>query len=100
MKHRIAAAAAAALLAAGLAPGTAGGEGRGAGGASPAAAAPLALTPAEYNNTIADLLGFPRDGGRWPARPAPADWGCPDSVDRLTLSGSHHDRSRMDGFSV
>ena len=35
--------------------------------------APLALTPAEYNNTIADLLGFPRDGDRWPARPAIAD---------------------------
>ena len=34
---------------------------------------PLALTPAEYNNTIADLLGFPRDGERWPARPALAD---------------------------
>ena len=27
---------------------------------------PLALTPAEYNNTIADLLGFPRDSARWP----------------------------------
>ena len=35
--------------------------------------APLALTPAEYNNTIADLLGFPRDGARWPDRPALAD---------------------------
>ena len=35
--------------------------------------APLALTPAEYNNTIADLLGFPRDGERWPERPAIAD---------------------------
>lgn len=70
MKHRIAAAAAvAALLAAGLAPGAAGGQERG-GGASPAGAAPVALTPAEYNNTIADLFGFPRDGGRWPARPA------------------------------
>ena len=34
---------------------------------------PLALTPAEYNNTIADLLGFPRDGARWPSRPAIAD---------------------------
>ena len=34
---------------------------------------PLALTPAEYNNTIADLLGFPRDGARWPDRPAIAD---------------------------
>ncbi len=36
-----------------------------------AADAPLlALTPAEYNNTIADLLGFPRDGKLWPERPA------------------------------
>ena len=33
----------------------------------------LALTPAEYNNTIADLLGFPRDGKQWPERPALAD---------------------------
>ena len=35
--------------------------------------APLALTPAEYNNTVADLLGFPRDGERWPPRPPLAD---------------------------
>ncbi|MYD86822.1 MAG: hypothetical protein F4Y14_12000, partial [Acidobacteria bacterium] len=44
--------------------------------AEPDAAArtpPLALTPTEYNNTIADLLGFPRDGERWPPRPALAD---------------------------
>ena len=34
---------------------------------------PLALTPTEYNNTVADLLGFPRDGERWPPRPALAD---------------------------
>ena len=34
---------------------------------------PLALTPAEYNNTVADLLGFPRDGAQWPDRPALAD---------------------------
>ena len=34
---------------------------------------PLALTPAEYNNTIADLLGFPRDSEGWPARTALAD---------------------------
>ncbi len=33
----------------------------------------LALTPTEYNNTVADLLGFPRDGERWPPRPALAD---------------------------
>ena len=44
--------------------------------AGPDAAAhtpPLALTPTEYNNTIADLLGFPRDGERWPPRPPLAD---------------------------
>ena len=35
--------------------------------------APLALTPAEYNNTVADLLGFPRDGELWPKRPPVAD---------------------------
>ena len=35
--------------------------------------APLALTPAEYNNTVADMLGFPRDGERWPPRPPLAD---------------------------
>ena len=34
---------------------------------------PLALTPAEYNNTVADLLGFPRDGTQWPERSALAD---------------------------
>ena len=39
----------------------------------PSGSAPLALTPAEYNNTIADLLGLPRDGARWPARSALAD---------------------------
>lgn len=36
-------------------------------------APPLALTPTEYNNTVADLLSFPRDGERWPPRPALAD---------------------------
>ena len=35
--------------------------------------APLALTPTEYNNTVADLLGFPRDGEQWPKRPSVAD---------------------------
>ncbi len=40
---------------------------------APRAALALALTPTEYNNTIADLLGFPRDGERWPPRPALAD---------------------------
>ena len=34
---------------------------------------PLALTPAEYNNTIADLLGFPRDSDEWPERTALAE---------------------------
>ncbi len=34
---------------------------------------PLALTPTEYNNTVADLLGFPRDGELWPPRPPLAD---------------------------
>ena len=44
------------------------------GGTDPVASAPpLALTPTEYNNTVADLLGFPRDGERWPPRPALAD---------------------------
>ena len=56
-----------------LASGAAGGQTHDADGASPPDAAPLALTPAEYNNTVADLLGFPRDGDGWPARPALAD---------------------------
>lgn len=30
---------------------------------------PVALTPTEYNNTVADLLGFPQDGTAWPDRP-------------------------------
>ena len=34
---------------------------------------PVALTPAEYNNSIADLLGFPRNGEQWPERPTLAD---------------------------
>ena len=53
-------------------PASAAGQG-GGGSTESAGAAPLALTPAEYNNTIADLLGFPRDGERWPARPALAE---------------------------
>ena len=36
----------------------------------PSGQPPIALTPAEYNNTMADLLGFPRDGEGWPERPA------------------------------
>ncbi|MYG30231.1 MAG: DUF1592 domain-containing protein [Holophagales bacterium] len=58
------------LCAAGLAPLVAGAsEEPGAAGE----AAPLALTPTEYNNTVADLLGFPRNGERWPKRPSVAD---------------------------
>ena len=55
----------------------------------PRAAAPssdvaaLALTPAEYNNTIADLLGFPRDGARWPDRSALADALSPRRTARM-----------------
>ena len=56
-----------------LAPAAAPGQTRAASTTSPSDAAPLALTPAEYNNTVADLFGFPRDGDRWPARPALAD---------------------------
>ena len=29
----------------------------------------IALTPIELNNTIADLLGMPRDSEGWPSRP-------------------------------
>jgi hypothetical protein len=47
--------------------------GQGAGAAITPGPPPLALTPAEYNNTIADLLGFPRDGERWPERTTLAD---------------------------
>lgn len=72
MRHRTAAALAAALFGL-LAPGTAGAQATAADGASPSGAAPLALTPAEYNNTVADLFGFPRDGARWPPRPDVAD---------------------------
>ena len=46
----------------------------GAPGAEPALRTPpLALTPTEYNNTIADLFGFPRDSEGWPARTALAE---------------------------
>ena len=72
MRHRTAAALAAALFGL-LAPGTAGAQATTADGASPSGTAPLALTPAEYNNTVADLFGFPRDGARWPPRPDVAD---------------------------
>lgn len=34
--------------------------------------AAVALTPTEYNNTVRDLLGMPRDGLDWPAPPAVA----------------------------
>ncbi len=73
MRHRIARALLVVFFSSAAAPGAAGGQARGPGDVSAADAAPLALTPAEYNNTIADLLGFPRDSGRWPARPALAD---------------------------
>ena len=73
MRHRIVRAVLAAACSAVAASGAAGGQAHGAGGASPRNAAPLALTPAEYNDTIADLLGFPRDGDQWPERPALAD---------------------------
>ena len=33
----------------------------------------LALSPAEYNNAVADLLGMPADGSAWPDEPAIAD---------------------------
>lgn len=71
MRHRTAAALAAALFGL-LAPGTAVAQAR-SDGTSPSDSAPLALTPAEYNNTVADLFGFPRDGARWPPRPDVAD---------------------------
>ena len=35
--------------------------------------APIALTPAEYNNTVRDLLGMPDDPDAWPAPPAVAE---------------------------
>ena len=73
MRHRIVPAVLAVVVSGVLAPGSAGGQTNAAGEASPPDAAPLALTPAEYNNTIADLLGLPRDGDQWPARPALAD---------------------------
>ncbi len=73
MRHRIARGLLAAALSAVAASVTAAGQTASTGSVPPAGAAPLALTPAEYNNTIADLFGFPRDGDRWPARPAIAD---------------------------
>ncbi len=73
MNQRIAAAVLLAAVSGVLAPGSAASQPAASHGASPAEAAPLALTPAEYNNTVADLFGFPRDGDRWPARPALAD---------------------------
>ena len=38
----------------------------------------LALSPAEYNNTVADLLGLPADGSAWPDEP--------DIAERLNAS--------------
>ena len=68
-----------ALWAGGAVPDAGGGTRKGGGrpqnpAAAPALhAPPLALTPAEYNNTIADLLGFPRDSEGWPERTALAE---------------------------
>ena len=73
MRHGIAPALLTAMLSGVPAPAPASGQTAAAGAASAPDAAPLALTPAEYNNTIADLFGLPRDGDRWPARPAVAD---------------------------
>ena len=73
MRHGIAPALLTAALSGVLAPAAASGQTAPGANALPPGAVPLALTPAEYNNTIADLLGFPRDGDRWPARPALAD---------------------------
>ena len=70
MKHVLTLAVAGLLGAAGLAQDRAG---ESAGTDAVPRKPPLALTPTEYNNTVADLLGFPRDGERWPARPALAD---------------------------
>ena len=66
MRHGIASALLTAALSGILAPAAVSGQ-------TAPDAAPLALTPAEYNNTVADLFGLPRDGDRWPARPAIAD---------------------------
>ena len=73
MRHRLARALLAVALPAVAASAAAAGQAASTGSASPPDVAPLALTPAEYNHTIADLFGFPRDGDRWPARPALAD---------------------------
>ncbi len=72
MRGRFASALLAAALSGIPAPGEARGQTQAASTTPPTAAAP-ALTPAEYNNTVADLFGFPRDGDRWPPRPAVAD---------------------------
>ncbi len=73
MGHRIARALRAVAFCVVATSAAAAGQAPSSGSASAPHVAPLALTPAEYNNTIADLFGFPRDGDRWPARPALAD---------------------------
>ncbi len=73
MGHRIAWALRAVAFCAVAASAAAAGQAPSSGSAPAPDVAPLALTPVEYNNTIADLLGLPRDGDRWPARPALAD---------------------------
>ena len=73
MRHGLAPVVLTAALSGILAPAASSGQTARASHAPPPDAAPLALTPAEYNHTVADLFGFPRDGDRWPARPALAD---------------------------
>ena len=73
MRQGLASALLTAALSGILTPAAAPAQTRVASTAPPNDAAPLALTPAEYNNTVADLFGLPRDGDRWPPRPALAD---------------------------
>lgn len=45
----------------------------------------VALTPTEYNFTIADMLALPRNGSQWPDPPALADQLNPAPGDKLGL---------------
>lgn len=47
----------------------------------------LALTPTEFNNTIADLYGFPRNGDSWPDPHPIADTIAPPLGERAGLFG-------------
>ena len=47
----------------------------------------MALTPTEFNNTIADLYGFPRNGDSWPAPHPVADTIAPPLGERAGLFG-------------